>query len=180
MIFSITPHSAGCERIFSTLGWLYGKRRQRLGLSKVEAMAKIRSFYISNVRTELAYVSQKHTEDEICEMINDSIFSQFEEVDEQINNETTPETLEIPNHEVRVLIIDEFFNLRKVVKELDGENSDVNSSNSEIDDSGSSNSYSKDDSDDDSDDDSSEMETDSYDIEELANQYLLDNVEDTL
>ncbi|CAB4404540.1 unnamed protein product [Rhizophagus irregularis] len=28
MVFSITPHSAGCERIFSTLGWLYGTRRQ--------------------------------------------------------------------------------------------------------------------------------------------------------
>ena len=27
-IFSIMPHSAGCERVFSCLGWLYGKRRQ--------------------------------------------------------------------------------------------------------------------------------------------------------
>ena len=57
MIFSITPHSAGCERIFSTLGWLYGKRRQRLELSKVEGMAKIRSFYVSNIKNELAYIS---------------------------------------------------------------------------------------------------------------------------
>jgi len=41
MMFSITPHSAGCERVFSTLGWLYGKRRQRLELSKVESMALV-------------------------------------------------------------------------------------------------------------------------------------------
>ena len=25
-IFSITPHSADCERTFSALGWIYGKR----------------------------------------------------------------------------------------------------------------------------------------------------------
>jgi hypothetical protein len=174
MMFSITPHSAGCERIFSTLGWLFGKRRQRLGLSRVEAMAKIRSFCVSNIRTELAYVSQKHTEDKICEMINDSTFLQFEEVDEQINNETTPEVLEIPNHEVRVLIIEELIDLKKVVRELDDENSDASSSNSEIDSSGS-------DSNDHSDDnDYNEMETDGYDIDELTNQYLLDNEGDTL
>ncbi|EXX63970.1 hypothetical protein RirG_147300 [Rhizophagus irregularis DAOM 197198w] len=58
IVFSITPHSAECERIFSTLGWLYGTRRQRLGLLKVEAMAKIRSFYVSNIKNELAYVGQ--------------------------------------------------------------------------------------------------------------------------
>ena len=29
-ILSATPHSANCERVFSTLGWIYGKRRLRL------------------------------------------------------------------------------------------------------------------------------------------------------
>ena len=135
-------------------------------------MVKSRSFYISNIRTELAYVSQKHTEDKICEMINDSTFLQFEEVDEQANNETTPEVLDIPNHEVRVLIIEELIDLKRVARELDDKNSDASSSNSEIDSSGSNS--------DDHSDDSDEMETNSYDVEELANQYLLDNVEDTL
>src|SRR5437764_10499121 len=27
-IFAITPHSASCERMFSALGWLYGKEEQ--------------------------------------------------------------------------------------------------------------------------------------------------------
>jgi len=83
MMFSITPHSdsAGCERVFSTLGWLYGKRRQRLELSKVESMAKIRSFYISNIENKLAYVSQQYTEDKIL---------QFEEEDEIDSSETQP------------------------------------------------------------------------------------------
>jgi hypothetical protein len=57
MIFSITPHSAGCKRIFSTLGWLYSKRRQQLGLSTIEFMAKIRSYYLSNMKNELSYIS---------------------------------------------------------------------------------------------------------------------------
>ncbi|CAG8820904.1 9265_t:CDS:2, partial [Racocetra persica] len=54
-IFSITPHSADCERTFSSLGWLYGKRRQRLSLSRIQAMAQIRTFCISNVKKELAF-----------------------------------------------------------------------------------------------------------------------------
>lgn len=28
-IFSITPHNAGCERIFSVMGWYMNKRRTR-------------------------------------------------------------------------------------------------------------------------------------------------------
>ncbi|GBB87817.1 hypothetical protein RclHR1_01430026 [Rhizophagus clarus] len=35
-LFSITPHAAGCERVWSSLGWLYGKRQTRLGLDKIE------------------------------------------------------------------------------------------------------------------------------------------------
>jgi hypothetical protein len=29
MIFAITPHNAGCERVFSVLGWMCSKRRSR-------------------------------------------------------------------------------------------------------------------------------------------------------
>ncbi|CAB4479826.1 unnamed protein product [Rhizophagus irregularis] len=29
-LFSITPHAAGCERVWSSLGWIYGKRRTQL------------------------------------------------------------------------------------------------------------------------------------------------------
>ena len=39
-LFSITPHAAACERIWSSLGWFYGKRRTRLCLEKVEKMQK--------------------------------------------------------------------------------------------------------------------------------------------
>ncbi|GBC46481.2 ribonuclease H-like domain-containing protein [Rhizophagus irregularis DAOM 181602=DAOM 197198] len=134
MVFSITPHSAGCERIFSTLGWLYGIRWQRLGLLKVEAMAKIWSFYVSNIKNELAYVSQQYTENEVHEMINDSTFLQFEEEEDEIDNRRNIPISEIPNHEVRVLIIEEMFNLKNAVKCLnnDGENSDDSDINDDV------------------------------------------------
>ncbi|GBC53617.1 ribonuclease H-like domain-containing protein [Rhizophagus irregularis DAOM 181602=DAOM 197198] len=159
---------------YDHLCWLYGKRRQRLGLSRVEAMAKIRSFYISNIRAELVYASQKHIVDELHEMVNDSVFLQFENVDE---SETASEPLEIPNHEVQVLIIEKFIDLKKTVRELDDENSDTSASDSEIDSSSVDDNYSEDDSD--NENDNLEVETDGYNIEELTNKYLLDN-EDTL
>ncbi|GET67050.1 ribonuclease H-like domain-containing protein [Rhizophagus irregularis DAOM 181602=DAOM 197198] len=169
MVFSITPHSAGCERIFSTLGWLYGTRRQRLGLLKVEAMAKIRSFYVSNIKNELAYVSQQYTEDEVHEMINDSTFLQFEEEEDEIDNRRNIPISEIPNHEVRVLIIEEMFNLKNAVKCLnnDGENSDDSDINDDVNETDG-----KDELDDS--DENVEMES-NYDVEELIQQYSIDN-----
>ena len=35
-LYSVTPHAAGCERVWSSLGWLYGKRRNRLELNKLK------------------------------------------------------------------------------------------------------------------------------------------------
>ncbi|CAI2201825.1 8898_t:CDS:2, partial [Funneliformis geosporum] len=46
-------------------------------------MAKIRSFYISNIKNKLAYVGQQHLEDELHKMIEDSTFLQFEKEEEE-------------------------------------------------------------------------------------------------
>ncbi|PKY61854.1 hypothetical protein RhiirA4_487415 [Rhizophagus irregularis] len=157
--------------------WLYGKRRQCLGLSRVEAsMAKIRSFYISNIKAELVYANQKHTVDELHKIVNDSIFVQFENVDETHESETISEPLEIPNHEVQVLIIEKFIDLKKTVRELNNENSDTSASDSKIDSSSVDDNYSNDDSSNENDEnDNLEVETDGYNIKELTNKYLLDN-----
>ena len=40
---------ANCERLFSTLGWFCGKRRNRLNIEKLESMAKVHQF-ISNTQ----------------------------------------------------------------------------------------------------------------------------------
>ncbi|PKK63314.1 hypothetical protein RhiirC2_789092 [Rhizophagus irregularis] len=129
-------------------------------------MAKIHSFYISNIKAELVYTSQKYIVDELHEIVNDSIFLQFENVDEIHESETILKPLEIPNHEVQVLIIEKFIDLKKTVRELDNENT-VHS----IDDN-----YSNDDSSNENDEnDNLEVKTDGYNIEELTNKYLLDN-----
>ncbi|PKB92182.1 hypothetical protein RhiirA5_387856 [Rhizophagus irregularis] len=92
-------------------------------------------------------------------MVNDSVFLQFENVDE---SETALEPLEIPNHEVQVLIIEKFIDLKKTVRELDDENSDTSASDSEIDSSSVDDNYSEDDSD--NENDNLEVETDGYNI----------------
>ncbi|CAB4475404.1 unnamed protein product [Rhizophagus irregularis] len=130
MVFSITLHSAGCERIFSTLGWLY--------------------------------------EDEVHEMINDSTFLQFEEKEDEIDNRRNIPISEIPNHKVRVLIIEEMFNLKNAVKCLnnDGENLDDSDINDDVNETDGEDEL----------DDSENVEMESnYDVEELIQQYSLDN-----
>jgi hAT family C-terminal dimerisation region len=47
-LFSIVPHAANCERIWSICGWLTGKRRTRLSVDNLETMSKIHSYYIAN------------------------------------------------------------------------------------------------------------------------------------
>src|SRR5688572_28802690 len=64
-LFSITPHSVACERTFSTLGFLYRKRRQCLSLIKIEMMAKIRSYLLLNIKNELNHVANDQTESEL-------------------------------------------------------------------------------------------------------------------
>jgi hAT family C-terminal dimerisation region len=68
-LLSVTPHAAGCERIWSKLGWIYGKRRNRLGLDKVENMYKLSSYYHSHAKQELPYYSMEKTSDQICEIL---------------------------------------------------------------------------------------------------------------
>jgi hypothetical protein len=56
-VFAVVPHSASCERMFSALGWLYGKKRITLDIKMVEAMAKICHFYQNNSKINS---SEKH------------------------------------------------------------------------------------------------------------------------
>ena len=73
-IFSITPHSADCERTFSSLGWIYGKQRCQLSLSRIQAMAQIRSFYVSNIKRELAFFGKTVSANELQEQVASATF----------------------------------------------------------------------------------------------------------
>jgi hypothetical protein len=54
-LYAISPNSASCERGFSTLGWLFNKRRLNLKLDTLESMGKLISYWKSNSKTELGF-----------------------------------------------------------------------------------------------------------------------------
>jgi len=118
-IFSITPHNAACERAFSALGFLYGKRRQCLSLSTIEDMAKIRYYLYSNIKNELNYESKERSEEELRSLVQGSGFfddndEDYDEGDSEDDSEGE-EGLEIPNEDVYVLIINEMVDLNNPI-----------------------------------------------------------------
>jgi hypothetical protein len=71
-LLSVTPHAAGCERVWSSLGWLYGKRRNRLGLNKIENMYKLSAYYHAHAKQELPYYSLGKSSEEVRNIIVDA------------------------------------------------------------------------------------------------------------
>jgi hypothetical protein len=57
VIFSIMLHSASCERLFSSLGWIIEKRRTNLNIQMIETMAKIYQTSFSHIQKSLNYGS---------------------------------------------------------------------------------------------------------------------------
>ena len=100
-LLSITPHSVTCERTFSMLGFLYGKRRQSLNLKTIEMIAKIRYYLFSNVKKELNH-SMEETENDLKILLDKCGFFDDDEKDEVNNddffNNSNEELLEILLH----------------------------------------------------------------------------------
>ena len=84
-LFSITPHAAACERVWSTLGWYYGKRRTRLGLGKIERMQKLAAFYLANAKKELPYYGAGKSNEELQSILNDANLYEDEDYEEESN-----------------------------------------------------------------------------------------------
>lgn len=110
-MFAVTPHSASCERMFSVLGWLYGKRRTTLDISTIESLAKIRHFYQNNMLSESKKRHDHHNgPDDLQQLVNESTWFEDEadeENEEDNNNDSYEEYFEeiqIPNHDIYVLI----------------------------------------------------------------------------
>ncbi|CAG8832066.1 7492_t:CDS:2, partial [Gigaspora margarita] len=62
---SIVPSQMACERNFSILKWFYGDQRNRLSIKRIESMAKLRMYWLSEIRTELEYYGENLTEEEL-------------------------------------------------------------------------------------------------------------------
>lgn len=110
VLFSITPHSASCERLFSALGWLFGKRRINLGVETLESMAKIYLYSLNNSKKDLNYTDSK-SENDIKQMINtifeEEEFLNEEEDDDDLNEPQQPQ----PEETDEVLNIEEIIDL---------------------------------------------------------------------
>ena len=81
-LFSIIPHAASCERIWSIYGWMVRKRRTRLLVDNLEAMSKIYSYYITNCKSELANYGKDQTAEEIRTIINNTHYVEYENDDD--------------------------------------------------------------------------------------------------
>lgn len=131
-LFSIVPHSVTCERAFSMLNLLYGKRRQCLNISTIEMMAKIRFYLLSNTTNELNH-SREENELELKTLIQEcGFFNEEEDDDDDDLNDDDFHYIdddEIPSHEVHVLIINNMVDLNNSTfneefgREIDNNNS---------------------------------------------------------
>ncbi|CAJ0846530.1 1140_t:CDS:2, partial [Entrophospora sp. SA101] len=68
---AIVPHSASCECLFSVLSWFTQKCRNRLDVEKVSNMAKLHSFYTMNANSELNYITQEMSEEQLINALHD-------------------------------------------------------------------------------------------------------------
>jgi hypothetical protein len=87
-LYNISPSQAICERNFSILKWFYGNYRTKLNILRIEAMAKIRLYYISNSNKELKYYGKTLSKNELKNNIfNSSITNVFLENNNTLENE---------------------------------------------------------------------------------------------
>jgi hypothetical protein len=122
LLFSIVLSQAVCERNFSMLKWFLGERRTNLTLSKIEFMAKIRSYYISNTDKEIRYRNKNLSENELRKSIDESvvtydifenneILERNENLEQENLNEPDDENTEDENISSTILNINQFVNL---------------------------------------------------------------------
>jgi len=107
-IFSINPIQASCERNFLTLKWILGKRRTSLSLNKLEGMAKIRSYYMTNIQHELSFCDRELTEVDLWDACNVASISNIMSYDENQMRVSEKNSLdnEISNDSTTLLIED--------------------------------------------------------------------------
>jgi hypothetical protein len=86
LINSIAPHNVGCERVFSVLGWMCEKRRSRLSVDRMHAMASLHAYYVTNASSEMKYafsgLSDQQFFAELNKSFNNLSFSE-DEIEEE-------------------------------------------------------------------------------------------------
>ncbi|CAG8635523.1 7303_t:CDS:2, partial [Cetraspora pellucida] len=132
-LFSVRPHVASCERVWSRCGWFSGDRRTNLGTKNLESMVKISSYLMSNAKQELHYYGLELTERELQTVFQDiDLFSEVnEENNDNLDNLSEFTNFSDPEIEHQDLALENFIELNKVEPDADDENIDRN--NEELD-----------------------------------------------
>ncbi|CAG8751368.1 16101_t:CDS:2, partial [Gigaspora margarita] len=137
-LFSITPSSASCKRMFSLLGWIYGNKRTQLDVDQLEELAKIYQFNLSNPAEQLHYIHTTEVSPKIMANIAKSVFKELEEktlLDDDVELSNPSEDLysDEPNLNLKILNIIDFQSLvfiythsRTSFKDLNRDESDNN------------------------------------------------------
>src|ERR1043165_1037967 len=135
-LFLVIPHSVTCERTFSMLNFLYEKRRQSFNLNTIKMMSKIWYYLFMNIKQELGHFNREETEIELKDLIEkcgffDDDLDENDENENDENYENSNEELEIPVHEVQVLIINSVVDMSHSVFTGEFQKTDNNSINEE-------------------------------------------------
>ncbi|CAH1757196.1 2699_t:CDS:2, partial [Entrophospora sp. SA101] len=85
-ILSIIPHNVNCECLFSVLGWFMSKRRTCLNVERLNKMARLHTYYISNGKSLLNYPVDDVDDDKFNEELTEEIdnIEEYEEEEEVI------------------------------------------------------------------------------------------------
>lgn len=81
-ILSLIPHSSSCERSFSIFSWYFSRRRGRLLVDRVAGMAKIHTYYITNVKDGMEYYGTNMSIEEVQKLMNEAVYALDEEINE--------------------------------------------------------------------------------------------------
>ncbi|EXX54121.1 hypothetical protein RirG_237540 [Rhizophagus irregularis DAOM 197198w] len=71
----IMPHNADCERVFSILGWYLSKRCTKINIDRLQAMAQVHSYLLMNAKSELKFLDDEITSEELDETLNQIVSS---------------------------------------------------------------------------------------------------------
>lgn len=71
-LFSVSPHAASCERVWSVCGWIHGARRTNISVKNLNAIAQIHSHYVVNNKSELSHYGVDKSEEEIQQILRDA------------------------------------------------------------------------------------------------------------
>ena len=95
-MFSITPSEAGCERNFSILKWFYGDFWTCLDISKVESMSMMHTFWMTNIKKEMAYYGREITDDDLRQCTQILTVSESDDMQEiPESSDSIPESISI-------------------------------------------------------------------------------------